>query len=85
MMSGQEIAGLVDGGFQKFMATPLGKRRPALAADLTLIHDFQEDLREAMGLTSLYNESLGTVSDSYRYDRIVNRDEPETKRPKRPR
>jgi hypothetical protein len=74
VMMGQEIAGLVDGGYQKFMATPSGKRRPALAADLTLIHNFQEDLREALGLTSLYNESLGTVSNKYLYDRVVDRD-----------
>jgi len=71
---GQEIASLVDGGFQKFMATPLGKKRPALAPDLVLIHSFQEDLREALGLTSLYNESLGTVSNKYLYDRVVDRD-----------
>ncbi|HEY3837939.1 MAG TPA: hypothetical protein VGL72_15260 [Bryobacteraceae bacterium] len=74
VMMGQEIASLVDGGYQKFMATPLGKRRPALASDLNLIHNFQEDLREALGLTSLYNESLGTVSNKYLYDRVVDRD-----------
>jgi hypothetical protein len=74
VMIGQEIAGLVDGGFQKFMATPLGKRRPALAGDLTLVHNFQEDLRAAMGLTSLYNEALGTVSNQYLYDRVEDRD-----------
>ncbi len=74
VMIGQEIASLVDGGYQKFMAAPSGKRRPALAPDLSLIHDFQEDLREALGLTSLYNESLGTVSNQYLYDRVVDRD-----------
>jgi hypothetical protein len=74
VMMGQEIASLVDAGFQKFMATPSGKRRPALASDLKLIHNFQEDLREALGLTSLYNESLGTVSNQYLYDRVVDRD-----------
>jgi hypothetical protein len=74
VMIGQEIASLVDGGFQKFMATHSGKRRPALASDLKLVHDFQEDLREALGLTSLYNESLGTVSNQYLYDRVEDRD-----------
>jgi hypothetical protein len=74
VLMGQEIASLVDGGYQKFMATPNGKRRPALASDLNLIHNFQEDLREALGLTSLYNESLGTVSNQYLYDRVVDRD-----------
>jgi hypothetical protein len=74
VMIGQEIASLVDGGYQKFMATPSDKRRPALAADLKTIHNFQEDLGEALGLTSLYNESLGTVSNQYLYDRVVDRD-----------
>ena len=74
VMMGQEIATLVDAGFQKFLVTPHGKRRPALASDLKVIHDFQEDLREALGLTSLYNESLGTVSNQYLYDRVVDRD-----------
>jgi hypothetical protein len=45
-----------------------------VASDLKLIHNFQEDLREALGLTSLYNESLGTVSNQYLYDRVVDRD-----------
>ncbi len=71
---GKAIATLVDGGFQKFLQTADGKRRPALAADLRAIHAFQEDLREGLGLTSLYNESLGTVSNSYLYDRVKDRD-----------
>jgi hypothetical protein len=41
-------------------------------------------LKEALGLPSLYNESLGTVSEAYQYDRVVGRDKPETERPKRP-
>jgi len=81
VMIGQEIATLVDGGYQKFLATPLGKKRAALAADLRLIHTFQEDLREALGLTSLYNESLGTVSNQYLYDRVVDRDRGVPQRP----
>ncbi|HSW50817.1 MAG TPA: hypothetical protein VLH09_11615, partial [Bryobacteraceae bacterium] len=64
---------LVDGGFQKFLETPSGRRRPALAAELKRLHDFQADLREALGLKSLYNESLGTVSDRHAYDRLTGR------------
>jgi hypothetical protein len=41
-------------------------------------------MKEALALPSLYNESLGTVSDSYQYDRMKDRDEPEVERPKRP-
>ncbi len=71
---GDEVGYLVDGGFQKFFRTPGGRRRPALASDLQEIHDFEEDLREALGLESLYNESLGTVSTYYLYDRVTGRD-----------
>ena len=69
-----QIATLVDGGFQKFFETRDHQRKPALAADLRAVHLFQEDLREALGLTSLYNESLGTTSTEYLYDRVEDRD-----------
>jgi hypothetical protein len=68
-----EIAALIDGGYQKFLETPSGKRRPALAPELKALHDFQEDLDDALGLTSLYNESLGTVCDRHAYDRLAGR------------
>lgn len=71
---GKEIGTLTDGGFQKFFTTSSGKRKPALAGELKEIQNFQEDLREALGLTSLYNESLGTVSNLYLYDRVEGRD-----------
>ncbi len=71
---GKEIGTLTDGGFQKFFTTPGGKRKPALAEELREIHNFQEDLREALGLTTLYNEALGTVSNLYLYDRVEGRD-----------
>lgn len=69
-----EIAALVDGGFQKFFQTPSGKRKPALADELKAIHEFEEDVKEALGLESFYNESLGTVSTLYLYDRLTDRD-----------
>jgi len=71
---GEEIGVLVDGGFQKFFEAPSGKRRPALADNLKAIHEFEEDLKEGLGLESLYNESLGTVSTLYLYDRLKDRD-----------
>ena len=68
-----EIAELIDGGYQKFLETPSGKRRPALEPELKALHDFQEDLDTALGLTMLYNESLGTVCDRHAYDRLTGR------------
>jgi hypothetical protein len=69
-----EIGALVDGGYQKFFRTPSGRQKPALADGLKGIHDFEEDLKEALGEQSYYNESLGTVSTYYIYDRVENRD-----------
>ncbi len=81
VVMGKEIGSLTDGGFQKFFTTPGGKRKPALAEELKEIHNFQEDLREALNLVSLYNESLGTVSNLYLYDRVEDRDFGKHKRP----
>jgi len=74
ILMGSEVASLVDGGYQKFFRTPLGKTKPALASELKALHDFEEDLKEGLGLESLYNESLGTVSTYYLYDRVKDRD-----------
>jgi hypothetical protein len=71
---GDEIGALVDGGFQKFFQTPSGKKKPALAEELKALHDFEEDLKEALGQQSYYNEALGTVSTFYLYDRVKDRD-----------
>jgi hypothetical protein len=74
MQMGAEIGVLVDGGYQKFFRTPSGKKKPALAGELKALHDFEEDLKEGLGEESLYNESLGTVSTFYLYDRVQDRD-----------
>jgi hypothetical protein len=74
VLIGNEIGSLIDGGFQKFFRTPSGKQKPALADDLKALHDFEEDLKEALGQESFYNESLGTVSTFYLYDRVRDRD-----------
>lgn len=74
ILMGGEIASLVDGGYQKFFRTPSGKTKPALASELKALHDFEEDLKEGLGLETLYNEALGTVSTYYLYDRVKDRD-----------
>jgi hypothetical protein len=71
---GKEIGVLTSAGYQMFLRTPSGKEVPAQAAHLTGLHSFDEDLREALGLTSLYNEALGTTSEAHMYDRVVDRD-----------
>ena len=80
---GGEISKLVNRGYQQFLKTAKTEV-PATADHLKALHQFAEELKEALGLPSLYNESLGTVSESYQYDRIRDRDEPAVDRPKRP-
>src|SRR5215468_6461461 len=80
---GSEISKLVNKGYQQFLKTSKTEV-PATADHLKALQQFTEELKEAIGLPSLYNESLGTVSESYHYDRIVDRDKPETERKKRP-
>lgn len=81
VMIGNEIAMLVSRGYQMFLLTPSGREIPALATHLHKLHDFDEDLREGLGLTSLYNLSLGTTSDEHLYDRVEDRDEGPQVRP----
>src|ERR1700736_6500556 len=80
---GTEISKLVNKGYQQFLKTSKTEV-PASADHLKALHSFSEELKEALGLPSLYNESLGTVSESYQYDRIENRDKAPVDRPKRP-
>jgi hypothetical protein len=78
-----EISKLINRGYQQVLKT--SKTEVAATADhLKALQQFSEELKEALGLPSLYNESLGTVSESYHYDRIAGRDKPATDRPKRP-
>ena len=69
-----EVAELTDLGYQKIFITASGKQVPAVAEHLQGLHDFSEDLREVLGLTSLYNEGLGTTNEKHLYDRITARD-----------
>src|SRR5438105_13893753 len=78
-----EISKLINRGYQQILKT--SKTEIAATADhLKSLQQFSEELKEALGLPSLYNESLGTVSEAYQYDRIADRDTPEAERPKRP-
>ena len=67
-----EISRLLDRGYQKFLKTSK-LEIPATADHLRAIHDFSQELKEASGGINLYNESLGTTSDVYQYDRVKGR------------
>ena len=78
-----EISKLINRGYQQVLKT--SKTEVAATADhLKALQQFTEELKDALCLPSLYNESLGTVSEAYQYDRIEDRDKPATDRPKRP-
>ncbi len=69
-----EISRLLDRGYQKFIKSSQYEL-PASASQLQAIHAFSEELKQLTGATSLYNESLGTTSDVYRYDRLMGRED----------
>jgi hypothetical protein len=77
-----EVGRLLDRGYQKFIKTSQYEI-PASAAQLQAIHSLSEELKQVSGAVSLYNESLGTTSDLYEYDRLKGR-EAETAEPARP-
>ncbi len=70
---GGEVARLLDRGYQKFIKTSKFEL-PASASQLQGIHLFSEELKQLTGAISLYNESLGTTSDVYEYDRLKGRE-----------
>ncbi len=72
-----EVARLLDRGYQKFVKTSQFEL-PATASQLQAIHLFSEELSQLTGAISLYNESLGTTSDVYQYDRLKGREGTQT-------
>jgi hypothetical protein len=70
---GGQISRLLDRGYQKFLKTAK-LEIPATADHLRDIHRFTEELKEATGAQEMYNEALGTTSDTYMYDRVKGRE-----------
>lgn len=74
ILIGSQIAVLLNAGYQMFLQTPDGKRYPATADQLHALHEFEDDVKDALNLTNLYNTSLGTTSRLHLYDRVQARD-----------
>jgi hypothetical protein len=81
LVMGSEIGELVNGGYQQYWLTPTKKRAPAPADQLKALHAFEEDMKEALGLSSLFNTSLGTISALHLYDRAQERDARQAPKP----
>ncbi len=81
VLIGGQVAILVAGGFQEFLELPDGRRFPASAEQLKQLHEFEEDVKEALGLSDLYNTALGTTSTKHMYDRVYKRDIGQQPRP----
>jgi hypothetical protein len=75
VLVGSELGQLTDVGYQKVFLTPSGKKVAARAEHLHGLHNFTEDLREALGQVSFYNQGLGTTNELHLYDRVEHRDE----------
>ena len=70
---GARAIAALDRGYQKFIKTSQYEL-PATASQLHAIHQFTEELNQVTGGMGLYNESLGTTSDLYQYDRLQGRE-----------
>jgi len=64
---------LWDAGYQKFLVTDDGRKFPALAAQLSDLRRFNEELRTALGVPTYYNEALGSTCHVSTYDRVKGR------------
>ena len=73
VISGGLFTRLWDAGYQKFLLRSDGKKLPALASQLINLRRFNEDLRSILGLTTFYNEALGSVCELSAYDRVKGR------------
>jgi hypothetical protein len=63
---------LEDRGYQKFWYHD-GQRFPIRVGELKTLQGFDQEVREILGLTSLYNESLGSTCARTVYDRLDGR------------
>ena len=69
-----EWSRLMDRGYQKFFKSA-ETEVPARPEELSALAHFESALQFACGIPTLYNQSLGSVSDRYLYDRVWFRDQ----------
>jgi len=72
MLQGQ-FTHLWDAGYQKFLLTNEGRKYPIRATQLGDLRRFNEELRDALGVPTYYNEALGSTCHYSVYDRVKGR------------
>ena len=61
---------LWDAGYQKFFITDDERKVPAVSRALQQMRKFNEELRSALGVSTYYNEALGSTCQVTTYDRV---------------
>ena len=64
---------LWDAGYQKFLLTHDAKKLPVHVQQLVELRRFNEELRTALGVSTYYNEALGSTCHFTVYDRVKGR------------
>jgi hypothetical protein len=72
MFQGQ-FTRLWDAGYQKFLLTNEGQKVPIRVTQLGDLRRFNEELRTALGVSTYYNEALGSTCHYSVYDRVKGR------------
>ncbi|HTR48404.1 MAG TPA: hypothetical protein VMM16_13565 [Verrucomicrobiae bacterium] len=72
MLQGQ-FTHLWDAGYQKFLLSSEGKKFPVRVNQLGDLRRFNEELRTALGVSTYYNEALGSTCHYSVYDRVKGR------------
>jgi len=72
MLQGQ-FTHLWDAGYQKFLLTNEGRKYPIRVTQLGDLRRFNEELRDALGVPTYYNEALGSTCHYSVYDRVKGR------------
>lgn len=73
VLVGGQFTRLWDAGYQKFLLADDGRKFPAVAAQLSNLRQFNEELRKALGVPTFYNEALGSTCHVTTYDRVKGR------------
>jgi hypothetical protein len=73
IMAQGQFTHLWDAGYQKFLLMHDGRKFPVRVNELADLRRFNEELRTALGVSTYYNEALGSTCHYSVYDRVKGR------------